>query len=921
MTLEPGTRLGPYEIVRPLGKGGMGEVYEAHDPRLQRTVAIKVLPAHVRADATLLSRFQREARALSSLNHPHVCAIYDVGCEGEIDFLVMERLEGETLQHRLERGALPLDEALEAAIEIAAALDAAHRRGIVHRDLKPGNVMLTKTGAKLLDFGLARRRPSGPPGLLSDAPTATTPDTAAGTLLGTLPYMAPEQVEGGQTDARTDVFAFGAVLHEMVTGRRAFDAKSQASLVAAILGKQPPPPSALQPLAPPALDRVVRTCLAKDPDERWQSAADLRREIAWIAEGGGATRPQPALRRGARSWRRLAGLLALAALAGVAFGRWLTPRPPEPTVVHSLLELRPAEALIGPHGLERTVGMGRPSRTAIALPPDGRRLAFVAREGNRQRLYVRRLDEDEARPLPGTEGADNPFFSPDGQALGFWSAGAIRRVALDGGPPLEVCTSAPLGGAAWVAPDQIVFATTEGGLMVVAPGGGRPEPLTRLSPGEVSHRLPHAVPGGAVLFTVFESGFDKRRGRVEVLDRANGRRYRVAEDAADARYVRTGHVVFARRGGLVAVPFDRATLRPRGSEVGMVDGVMQSLNVPYVDVETGAAQFDVADDGTLVYAPGGLVPDVMRRLVRVDRSGRVDPLAAPAKAGYAVLQLSPDDRRIAVTAREGLTWSVWVYDLDRGTMTRPAPSPEGAMLWPRWQPDGGHLAFSWSRRDETDIHVVDADGSGAPEAITQTRTMKSPSGWAPDGRSLLYAEGGDIGLLTHHASGWTSRLLLATPASEEGASVSPDGRWVAYASHETGRWEVYLQRFPGLGAKAQVSTDGGYSPVWSRDGSEMFYARQREGAYPGDLWAVAVGLGALPQLGTPRKLFDLEERRLWLSSLVSGFGVARDGRFYFPQTLESPPSAEPRQLHLVQGWSSELRRRAPEGLAAPATPQ
>ena len=733
--------------------------------------------------------------------------------------------------------------------------------------------------------------------------------------------MAPEQVEGREADARTDVFAFGAVLYEMVTGRRAFGGKTQASLVGAILEKQPPPVSTLQPLAPPALDRVVRTCLAKDPDERWQSAADLGRELSWIAAPGDTSPRAPVLRRGSLRWPALAALLGLAALAGVAIGHWLTPRPPAPAVVHSLLDLRPAEALIGPHSLERTVGMGRPSRTAIALSPDGRRLAFVAREGDRQRLYVRRLDGDEARPLPGTEGADNPFFAPDGRALGFWSGGAIRRVALDGGPPIEVCPSDRLGGAAWVAPDEIVFATMEGGLMRVAPGAGRPEILTRLSPGEVSHRLPHAAPGGAVLFTVFESGFDKRRGRVEVLDRATGRRHPVAENAADARYVHTGHVVFARRGSLVAVPFDHATLQPRGSEVGMVDGVMQSLNVPYVDVETGAAQFDVADDGTLVYVPGGIAPDVVRRLVRVDRSGRVEPLGAPAKAGYAVLQLSPDDRRIAVTAREGLTWSLWVYDLERGTMTRPAPSPEGAMLWPRWQPDGGRLAFSWSRRDVTDIHVVGADGSGAPEAITRTRTMKSPSDWAPDGHAILYAEGGDIGLLARDASGWTSRPLLATPASEESASVSPDGRWVAYASNETGREEVYLQRFPELGAKVQVSTDGGYSPVWSRDGRELFYARARQGAYTGDLWVVAVGAGAPPRLGAPHELFSLEERRLWISSLVSGFGVARDGRFFFPQTLESPPSTEPRQLHLVQGWSFELHRRAPEGPAASATPQ
>jgi serine/threonine-protein kinase len=511
MTFPPGTRLGPYEVVRPLGKGGMGEVYEARDPRLQRAVAIKVLPAHVRGDATLLSRFQREARALSSLSHPHVCAVYDVGSEGDVDFLVMERLEGESLRDRLERGAMPLGEALEVAVEIAGALDAAHRRGIVHRDLKPGNVMLTKAGAKLLDFGLALRRAPDPPDALSDAPTATAPDTAAGTILGTLPYMAPEQVEGREADARTDVFAFGAVLHEMVTGRRAFDAKSQASLVAAILEKQPPPPSTLQPLAPPALDRVVRTCLAKDPDERWQSAADLRRELSWIAGAGGANPEATAPGRGAWRWPAVAGLLALAALAGVGVGRRLAPPASEPAVVHSLLDLRPAEALIGPHPLERTVGMFRPSRTAIALSPDGRRLAFVARLGDRQQLWVRRLAEDEARPVPGTEGADNPFFSPDGQAIGFWSAGAIRRVALDGGPPVEICPAAGIGGATWAAPDEILFAATAGGLMRVALGSGVPEPLTRPAPGEVSHRLPHVVPGGAVLFTVFPSGFDKRR--------------------------------------------------------------------------------------------------------------------------------------------------------------------------------------------------------------------------------------------------------------------------------------------------------------------------------------------------------------------------------------------------------------------------
>ena len=577
MTLEPGTRLGPYEIVRPLGKGGMGEVYEAHDPRLQRPVAIKVLPAHVRADATLLSRFQREARALSALSHPHVCSIYDVGSEGEIDFLVMERLEGETLHRRLERGAMPLDEALDVAIEIAGALDAAHRRGIVHRDLKPGNVMLTKAGAKLLDFGLARRRPPGPPDVLSDAPTATAPDTAAGTLLGTLPYMAPEQVEGREADARTDVFAFGAVLHEMVTGRRAFGGKSQASLVAR------------DPREAAAAGVDAAAARASGPRPR---RADVPRQgpRRAVAVGRGPAARALLDRRGRGRGPEGAGApTRLAALAGAGRRSWGWPRSPESPSAAGSRRARPSQRSctrsstsgrprrsIGPHALERTAGMGRPSRTAIALSPDGRRLAFVARQGDRQRLYVRALDEDEARPLPGTEGADNPFFSPDGQALGFWSGGAIRRVALDGGPPLEVCPSARLGGAAWVAPDEIVFATMEGGLMRVAPGAGRPEPLTRLSPGEVSHRLPHAVPGGAVLFTVFESGFDKRRGRVEVLDRATGRRHSVAENAADARYVRTGHVVFARRGSLVAVPFDRATLRPtrqRGRHGGRGDAV------------------------------------------------------------------------------------------------------------------------------------------------------------------------------------------------------------------------------------------------------------------------------------------------------------------------------------------------------------
>ena len=562
MAFLPGKRLGPYEILSAIGAGGMGEVYRAKDPRLNRIVAIKVLPPHLADSPELRERFEREARTIASLNHPHICTLYDIGHQDGTDFLVMEYLEGETLAQRLVKGPLPLEQVLRYAIEIADALDKAHRKGVTHRDLKPGNIMLTKSGTKLLDFGLAKLKQEVAPAnvQLSQLPTANEPLTAQGTIVGTLQYMAPEQLEGKDVDARADIFAFGAVVYEMATGKKAFEGKSQASLISAIMSSDPPPISTLQPMTPPALDRVVKRCLAKEPDDRWQTARDLHQELKWIAEGGsqgGVT--AAATVGGTRLTRRsilfsAVAILIVAVIVGSAIWNLKPlPTPPPKPVTRTVITLPPGQQLAG---LDNS--------PAVALSPDGTHLAYVARQGSVQQLYLRAMDSLESRSIPGTEGAVSPFFSPDSQWLGFFASGKLKKVSISGGTAMTFGdAAAPYShGGSWGSQGIIAFAPTNvSALQQVSDAGGAPQPLTRLEKGVVGHRWPEFLPGGkAVLFTAGGVGGTWTDARVAVQSVGNSERHNLVQAGTQPHYAPSGHLIYAQGGNLMAVPFDPTRL-------------------------------------------------------------------------------------------------------------------------------------------------------------------------------------------------------------------------------------------------------------------------------------------------------------------------------------------------------------------------
>ena len=610
MSLAEGQRLGPYEVLGRIGAGGMGEVYRARDTRLDRTVALKVLPSEVSADGALRSRFEREARAISALAHPHICTLFDVGEQDGRTFLVMEHLEGQTLLERLRKGPLPLAQAVEIATQVAQALSAAHKQGIVHRDLKPGNVMLTKTGAKLLDFGLAGLTDHGerPAVGLASTPTEAAPLTGQGTLLGTLPYMAPEQLEGKPADARTDLWALGLLIYEMLTGRRAFEGKSQVSLMGAILEREPEPLGRLQPLTPPSLERLVKRCLAKSPDDRWDTAHDVADELRWIADAGSAVAEGTSRRP---RWMRtlaLTGPAIACILLGVFADRWLRPSvAPASPVVRTLLDVQPAEELnSGGGGLLPPGG----SRTALAWTPDGRALVFVGRRGGVQQLYVRDLARDEAQPLAGTEGAQAPAVSTDGRSVAFWAGGAIKRIPIQGGPTsvLVPALAIPPQGMAWSRNGRLYYGRTEDRIWGVAPESA-PEPVTTLQQTELTHGLPHVLPGEkALLFTVRRRENTWGDEEVVAQDLATGERKALLRDAVDARYVRGGHLVFMRQGVLMAATFDLDRVTVRGQPAPVLDGVGHALTAGRTDDITGAGQFAVSPSGPSRMWPGPCGP-------------------------------------------------------------------------------------------------------------------------------------------------------------------------------------------------------------------------------------------------------------------------------------------------------------------------
>jgi Tol biopolymer transport system component/tRNA A-37 threonylcarbamoyl transferase component Bud32 len=887
MAILPGRRLGPYEILSAIGAGGMGEVYKARDTRLDRIVAIKVLPAHLADRADLRERFDREAKTIASLNHPHICTLYDTGHQDGIDYLVMEYLGGETLAQRLQKGSLPIHQVLQYAIEIADALDKAHRKGITHRDLKPGNIMLTKSGTKLLDFGLAKLKQEAAPSTPdSQLPTMKSAITGEGTILGTLQYMAPEQVEAKKVDARTDIFAFGAVVYEMATGKRAFEGKTQASLIAKILESDPAPMTLLQPMTPPALDRVVKRCLAKDPDKRWQTASDLCEELRWIAEGGSQAALRPAATGGrARMlprWAVGAGLACLIVAVIAVFALLiLKPTPPKP-VTRTVITLPPGDRLVGP------------DQPALALSLDGKQLAYAAIRGVTSQIYLRSMDSQEARPIPGTEGATEPFFSPDGQWVGFFADGKLKKVSVSGGAAVTLGNAGTYFGGSWGSQGTIAFTPQAvSGLQQVPDAGGAPQALTRIEKGDTSsHRWPEFLPGGkAVLFTARGSAGDSQ---VAIQSIATGERRNLIS-GMQPRYAASGHLIYAQGGTLMAASFDPRRLEIKGTPVPVVEGVASSVSL-------ASSQYSVSDNGSLVYVSGGAQAN-QRRMVWVSRNGAEQPLPAPPQA-YEIVRVSADGRRVAVELDE----QFWLYDLARDTLTR--FTFEGSRNQnPVWIPDGKRIAFFSTKEGPGNLFWQLADGSGGLERLTTSQYSQIPRSWSPDGQLLAFDE---VNPKTHYDI-WVLRMsdrkaqpFLQTPFSEGGATFSPDGHWLAYVSNESGRPEVYVQPYPGPGGKWQISTGSGTEPAWNRNGKELFYRTGNK------MMAVDVATQPSFSAGKPHMLFEGQYLTTDWPLISTAYDVSADGqRFLMVKATEQASSAT--QINVVLNWFEELKQKVPTG--------
>ncbi len=891
MTLAAGSRLGPYEILAPVGAGGMGEVYKARDTRLGRTVALKVLPERLSSDVELRQRFEREARTISQLSHPHICALYDVGHQEGTDYLVMEYLEGQTLAERLAKGPLALDQVLRYGVEIADALGKAHQHGIVHRDLKPGNVMLTKSGVKLLDFGLARVfQPVSSGSILTALPTET-PLTEKGTILGTVQYMAPEQLEGKEADSRTDIFALGAVLYEMATGRKAFSGATQASLISSIMTAEPQPISESQPLSPPALDRVVKTCLAKDPDDRWQTAHDVMLELKWIAEAGsqaGAPAPMAASRKSRERllWTALA-VLALAALL--------------PWVIRDRKGTRADAAVtrfavLPPENASFLGGAIDP----VTISPDGRRLALLATSGGRRRIWIRALESLAAEPLAGTEGAAYPFWSPDSRSIGFFADGKLKKIKASGGPVQTLCDAPDGRGGAWSRDGVILFAPRQFAepLYRVSSSGGVPVPATRLEPSrqESAHRWPCFLPDGRHFLYLASISTRHLRNGIYVGSLDSKETTLLISADSNVAYSPSGHLLFVRDQTLMAQRFDAERLRLADEVVPVVEQMPQSL-------ASSHSPFSVSENGVLAYWAG----DTKKELIWFDQAGRrLGSLGSASDNPGA--SFSPDEKRVALSrpdARSGAS-DIWVVEVSRGVTSR-LTLDRFEDHFPIWSPDGTRIVFNSNRNGPEDLYQKDSTGTGREELLYKSDVAhKHPLDWSSDGRFILYhtrqsRTGSDI--LALPLFGNREPIPFLSTEFEEGhAQFSPDGRHVAYASDESGVYEIYVQPFPGPGGKLQISTQGGVQPRWRRDGEEIFYV-----AADGRMMAAPLSpqSGSL-SVGNPRALFKTAILPDAVFPAIFDYAVTADGQRFLIVTPTSETLVFPATV--VLNWAAKLDR-------------
>jgi serine/threonine protein kinase len=896
MGLTSGTKLGPYEIVSPLGAGGMGEVYRARDTRLDRTVAIKILPEHLSSNPEAKQRFDREARAISALSHPNICHLYDVGQHDGVSYLVMEYLEGETLGERLRRGKLPLEQMFRVGAEICRGLEQAHRSGVVHRDLKPGNIMLIKSGAKLMDFGLAKA-PVGPLGSVSSSQSLATvsqPLTTEGTIVGTIQYMAPEQLEGKEADKRSDIFALGSVLYEMVTGKRAFEGKTTASTIAAILAAEPEPLSTVQPLSRLALEHVIATCIAKDPDERWQSCADVSRQLEWVAKDR-----QPA-ERPARSSSFLWTLPAAALLIAAAF--WLGIRWSKVPVRVSQFEVNPpSSTYFNFRGLS---GVPVPS-------PDGGWVAFVAftqGKSGTAGLWLRSLESTESRFLSGTEGAIYPFWSPDGKFLAFFAGGRLKKLDLSGGSVIPICDVMEGRGGAWSPEGVIIFGVRTGALLRVDASGGKPVKLTTLDDArhEVSHRWPQFLPDQKHFLFVAQAPQITPRVFVASLDSP---RPVMLEGITSSTMFSNNHLLYVVDNNLMARGFDPGTMRFTGEAMVVAEHVQN-------DPQFNFAAFSVSAS-TLIYQAGAVAPGT--RLVSYDRSGKQTALSEETDLLQTVV-LSPKEDQLAASLglTSGQLNDIWVFDLRKNTKTKLTFDQHS--FSPVWSPDGKKLAFDRIEADGETIIAKDVSGSGAEEVLFKLRVQKEnaggevklqelyPIGWTPDGKYLIYRGPGEVSALALDGSSKTTPLFPANLATlgvgTLGVEMSPDGRWLAYSSNESSLAEIYVVPFrtadgtPTIsGGKWQVSNGGGIAPVWRGDEKELFFTQSSASTLMSASISIA---GDHFQSDKPQSLFDVDAH-----PIVNYYAVTRDGQKIYMASY-GPGSTAP--FTVTTNWLDRIKK-------------